>query len=62
MSRPKKRRAWTPAELNILKTGSRKHKPARVIAKQTRRTPGAVRQKAFEQGLSLETRPQALAA
>ena len=47
------RREWTKTELRELKGHSRAKTPVVKIAKITKRTPGAVRQKAFTLGLSL---------
>jgi hypothetical protein len=48
-----RRRAWSKVELRELKDHSRAKTPVAKIAKQTRRTPGALRQQAFKMGLSL---------
>jgi hypothetical protein len=48
-----KRREWTKADVRELKQHSRSKTPVVKIAKLTKRTNGALRQKAFELGLSL---------
>lgn len=53
--RSKKRRPWTEAQLNYLKKGAGKTS-AYTMAKRLDRPEGAVRQKAFSIGLSLDTR------
>ena len=55
--RMKKRRAWTSVQLRTLKRMARKKTKASQIAKKLRRTEGATRQKAFEIGVSLDSRP-----
>jgi hypothetical protein len=57
----RKRRAWSPYHIRTMKRMAQK-KPVRVIARKLNRTHGAVRLKAFAIGVSLETRPGALAA
>ncbi len=52
----KKKRTWTSAQVRELKTLARKRTPARKIAKSLKRTEGATRQKAFNIGLSLDSR------
>jgi len=54
--RMKKRRAWTSVQLRTLKRMARKKTKASQIAKKLRRTEGATRQKAFEIGVSLDSR------
>lgn len=56
MRRKNKRRAWRAEDLKMLRSRARNKIPASRIAEDLRRTEGAVRQKAFELGLSLETR------
>ena len=56
MARNSKRRAWTPAQVRILKTLAKKKTHAASIAKTLKRTVGATRQKAFSMGLSLDSR------
>jgi hypothetical protein len=45
-------KAWTPADLKLLKSSARKQ-PAAKIAKQLKRSESAVRQKAGALGISL---------
>jgi ClpX C4-type zinc finger len=47
---------WTDADLQRLRAGAECHERAESIAKALFRTEGSVRQKAFEQGLSLDSR------
>jgi hypothetical protein len=49
----RKRRPWTKQQLQELRAHSRAKTPVAVISKQTKRTPGALRMKAFELGLGL---------
>jgi hypothetical protein len=56
MKRPAKRRAWTNEDDRALKAMARKRTPAAKIARTLKRTEGAVRQKAFSIGVSLDTR------
>ncbi len=51
-----KKRAWTTANVRELKTLARKKTPAAKIARSLKRTEGATRQKAFQIGLSLDSR------
>lgn len=51
-----KRRAWTSDHIRTLKTLARKKTPAGTIARALKRSEGATRQKAFNLGLSLESR------
>lgn len=51
-----RRRAWSKDDLRILKTLARQKVPAPKIARQLKRTVGALRQKAFALGLSLNSR------
>lgn len=55
----KRRRFWEPEHIRFLKQCARRHVPAARIARKLRRTPGAVRQKAFSMKLSLDTRAAA---
>jgi hypothetical protein len=55
-TRQKKRRFWEAKHIRILKDGARRKLPASKIARDLRRSQGAVRQKAFELNLSLDTR------
>ena len=48
-----KRREWSKADLRELKAHSRSKTPVGKISKLTKRTKGALRQKAFQMGLSL---------
>ena len=50
------RRTWSAKHIRTLKTLVKKRRPAAGIARTLKRTEGAVRQKAFSLGLSLETR------
>ena len=54
MAKKSKRRAWTTADVRMLKTAARKKTRASSIARTLKRTEGATRQKAFSLGLSLE--------
>ncbi len=49
------RREWTRSDVRELKSMAKKA-PARQIARKLRRSEGAVRQKAFVLGTSLDTR------
>jgi hypothetical protein len=49
----RKRQAWTKQQIQELRAHSRAKTPVAVISKQTKRTPGALRQKALELGLPL---------
>ena len=57
MARTKKRlvKAWTSADLKLLKSSARKQSAAK-IAKQLKRTESAVRQKAGALGISLRVK------
>ena len=48
-----KRREWTKEDQRELKTHSRSKTPVAKISKLTKRTKGALRQKALHMGLSL---------
>jgi len=48
-----KRRAWSSADVRDLKAHSRKKSPVKRIAKDMKRTAGALRQKALSLGLPL---------
>ena len=52
---PKKRkwREWTREDVRELKTHSRSKTPVAKISKLTKRTAGALRQKALQMGMSL---------
>lgn len=54
--KPIRRRPWETSELRELKQSARRKVGALRIAKRLKRTQGAIRQKAFTLGLSLETR------
>ena len=47
------RREWTKEEVRILRAHSKKKTPVAKIAKETKRTEGTLRQKAWSLGLSL---------
>ena len=49
----RKRRAWTKQHEQELRAHSRSKTPVARISKLTKRTPGALRQKALELGLPL---------
>jgi hypothetical protein len=49
----RKRRAWTKKHVQELKGHSRAKTPVAKISKLSKRTPGALRQKALELGLPL---------
>jgi hypothetical protein len=53
-ARPK-RREWSTSDVRQLKALARERTPAKKIARQLRRTEGAVRQKAFAMGTSLRS-------
>jgi hypothetical protein len=55
-SRLKIRIEWTKANIRELKTLAREKTPVRTIAANLGRTEGAVRQKAFAEGISLSLR------
>jgi NADH:ubiquinone oxidoreductase subunit len=48
-----KRREWTKADLKELKAHSKARTPVGKISKETKRTIGALRQKAFQLGIGL---------
>jgi hypothetical protein len=48
-----KRREWTKEDVRELKAHSRSKRPVAEISKLTKRTTGALRQKALQMGLSL---------
>ena len=56
MNRRRKRRFWTAEHLRALQALARRKVPAAKIARTLKRTEGAIRQKAFSIGLSLESR------
>jgi hypothetical protein len=49
----RKRREWMKQHVQELRAHSRNKTPVAVISRQTKRTPGALRQKALELGLPL---------
>jgi len=49
----RKRREWTKQHVQELRAHSRAKTPVAKISKQTKRTPGALRQKALELGVPL---------
>lgn len=51
-----KRKEWTKENVRDLKTMAKQKTPAGKIASKLKRTEGAVRQKAFSLGLSLDSR------
>ena len=53
MAKHTKRREWTKENVRELKAHSRSKTPVAKISKLTKRTVGALRQKAFQMGLSL---------
>jgi hypothetical protein len=58
-SRTPIRKEWTKDDLRQLKSLAKQKTPARDIASSLERTEGAVRQKAFAEGLSLSVRKSA---
>jgi hypothetical protein len=56
MVRKAKRRSWTTAQVRTLKTLAKKKTPAKSIARTLKRSEGATRQKAFNIGLSIDSR------
>ena len=48
-----KRREWTKADLKELRAHSKAKTPVNKISKATKRTVGALRQKAFQLGIGL---------
>ena len=52
MAKKRVRRAWTDSDVRELKTLIRQKTSARAIGRKLGRTEGAVRQKAFAEGLS----------
>jgi hypothetical protein len=53
-----KRRAWTNEDVRTLKSLARAKTPAKKIARSFKRTEGAIRQKALQLGISLNSRPK----
>jgi hypothetical protein len=56
MAKKKTRREWTSGDIRGLKSLARMKTPAPRIARQLKRTEGATRQKAFQLGVSLDSR------
>ena len=52
------RRAWTTQDERELKKHSKSKAPVRAISRRTRRTPGALRQKARQLGFSIGHQPR----
>jgi len=52
----KARRSWTKDDVRELKSLAKQHKRAKTIARSLHRTEGATRQKAFQLGVSLDSR------
>ena len=55
-ARRRARRDWSKGDLRTLRTLARSKTPARRIGAKLKRSEGAVRQKAYAVGLSLNTR------
>lgn len=55
-TRAKKRREWTKDDVRELKQQARSKTAAPKIARSLKRTLGAIRQKAFSLGVSLDSR------
>jgi hypothetical protein len=55
-ARRKVRRDWSKGDLRALKAMARQKTPARRIGSKLKRSEGAVRQKAYAVGISLNTR------
>jgi hypothetical protein len=53
MAKRTKRREWTKENVRELKAHSRSKTPVKNLSKLTKRTVGALRQKAFQMGMSL---------
>ena len=53
MANRTKRREWTKENVRELKAHSRSKTPVKNLSKLTKRTAGALRQKAFQMGMSL---------
>ena len=56
MAKKRVLRTWTKDDMRVLKAGAKARLGAPRIARTLKRTVGAVRQKAFSLGVSLETR------
>ena len=54
-----KRRGWTAKDVRELKSMARARTPAREIGRKLGRTEGAVRQKAYAEGVSFNSRTRA---
>jgi hypothetical protein len=54
-----KRRGWTSKDVRELKSQARARTPAREIGRKLGRTEGAVRQKAYAEGVSFNSRTRA---
>lgn len=57
--KPAKRREWSKDDVRQLKSLARAKTPARLIGRKLGRTEGAVRQKAYAEGVSFNTRARA---
>jgi hypothetical protein len=57
--KPAKRREWSKDDVRQLKSLARAKTPARLIGRKLGRTEGAVRQKAYAEGVSFNTRTRA---
>jgi hypothetical protein len=55
------RRGWSTQDVRELKALARQNVPAKSIGRQLKRTEGAVRQKAFSLGTSLNTKARSRA-
>jgi hypothetical protein len=51
---PKSGQSWTPADVKALKQLAKENTPTRVAGLKLGRTPGAVAQKASQEGISLK--------
>ena len=56
MAKKSKRREWSKDDVRELKSLAKHKTPAPKIARSLKRTVGAIRQKAFAMGLSLNSR------
>lgn len=54
--RPSMRRAWTKDDIRALRSMAKAKTPAVKVAKTLKRTEGATRQKAFQLGISMDSR------
>jgi hypothetical protein len=57
--KPARRREWSKEDVRELKSLARAKTPARVIGRKLGRTEGAVRQKAYAEGVSFNSRSRA---